>query len=72
MELCEYKIKTDKKSAVSRYTEALISKARKESGDKISFPTHCIEESITKFDNKLVLWYNDATGSTKIVDLELD
>lgn len=72
MQLCEYTEKIDKKSAVSRYMEVLISKARKESGDGISFPTHCIEESITRFENKLVLWYNDATGNTKIVDLELD
>jgi hypothetical protein len=73
MELCEYSTKVDKKSAVSRYTEVLVSKARKESGDGISFPAqNCIEECITRFENKLILWYNDSTGNTKVVDLELD
>ncbi len=73
MQLCECDIKVDKKSAVSRYTEALILKAKKESGEGISFPTahNCIEECITRFENKLVLWYNDSNGSTKVVDIEL-
>jgi len=73
MDLCENLKRRKSKSAVSGYTELLISKAKKESGEFITFPAHtsCIEECITRFENRLMLWYNDASGNTKVVDIEI-
>lgn len=72
MDLCNQKRR--KKSAVSGYTELLVSKAKIEAGGVIYFPSNvsCVEECITRFENKLVLWYNDAFGNTKAVELDLD
>lgn len=61
------------KSAVSGYMEILVSKAKKESGEiALLSNAKCIEDCITRFENKLVFWYNDSTGNTKVVDVELD
>jgi len=71
MDLCNQK---RRKSAISGYAEVLISKAKNESGGVIYFPptASCIEECITRFENKLVLWYNDAHGNTKAVELDIE
>lgn len=72
-ELGEYQ-KRRNKSAVSWYLDVLVKKAKLESGGSISLlsNTTCLEECLTRFDNKLILWYNDSTGNTRVVDVDID
>lgn len=74
MDLCEYPKRRRSASVASRYADVLLSKAKKESGEAISFPAHtsCIEECITRMEDKLMLWYNDAYGNTKTVFIDLE
>ena len=51
----------------------LIAKARMESGE-ISFPDQVktMEDCITKVGNSLLFWYNDASGNTKAVVMDIE
>lgn len=54
------------------YIEVLVLKAQQASGE-ISCVSHAksFDDCITRWGNKLIFWYNDSTGNTKTVDLEL-
>ncbi len=53
--------------------QSLVAKAKMESGE-ISFPDQIktVEDCITKVGNSLLFWYNDSSGNTKAVVMDID